>query len=489
LPGCSRSSLNTTIEIYNEASEELGVAELLQGTWSDTLTIIQGSIPKERFNLWFRNTEIVETEGDSVKIGVANAFIGSWLQEHFYELVQAALEATTGRKLSVRFVVSPRLYRHSHEAELREKQELIETIDADTPRKTHCEAGAADRYDLEDFVVGHSNRLAYAAAMHVATNRPSDPDGVSGFRRGDLSLNPLVIHGSCGLGKTHLLRGICNRWTRNGIGRALYISSESFTNQFLAALHTHSADGFRRKFRDIDLLALDDLQFLADKRATQDEFLQIYNSLSGINKQVVLASDAHPKEIKELRETLSTRLVSGMIVRLDSPEYETRLAILRAKLGLRRQVVNDDVLALMAENLRGSVRELEGAVTTLVATASLTGERIDLPAAQRIIAALLSGKRARVCIHKIEEAVAAAWFVKLEDLQSKRRHKSIALPRHVAMYLARELTSMSWPEIGRQFGGRNHTAAIFAHRKISKAVEEDPELRERINRLRATLQG
>jgi len=452
------------------------VAKVLQDIWDDTLTIIQGSLPKERFNLWFQNTELLDDGTDAVRVGVPNAFIGQWLQEHFHDTVRTALKTAMGREVSVRFVVSPQLYHRTREAELQQKQELVEAIGQDVSSRRDPATKADQRYRLDDFVVGHSNRLAYAAAMHVATNA-------------DGTLNPLFVHGSVGVGKTHLLRGICREWNRSGTRRALYLGGEDFTNQFLASLQHQSIDGFRRKFRDIDLLALDDVQFLADKPATQDEFLQTYNLLRNLGKQVVLASDSHPRDIDKLRQTLSTRLMSGMIVRVDPPEYETRLAILHRKLGRRASLVGDPVLGYLAEHLAASVRELEGAATTLVATASLTGETVDLQTARRVVGSLTSGRGTSRDVRGIEAAVAEAFFVKVEDLHSKRRHKSIALPRHVAIYLTRELTSMSWHEIGRHFGRRNHTSAIFAHRKIQQTLETDDDLRERIRRLRERLEG
>jgi chromosomal replication initiator protein len=450
------------------------VAKILQDIWEDVLAALRVSVSAERFNLWFRNTELLVQDDDSCEIGVPNAFVGEWLDEHFSEAVRGALGSITGKDLRVRFIVSPALYQKTREEELRQKQELVEAIDSTLSKKTHSEDATPRSFCLEEFVVGACNRLAHAASLHVASNS-------------DLSLNPLVIHGAVGLGKTHLLRGICQRRNVSGHGRALYLSGESFTNQFLASLQHNSLDGFRRKFRDIELLALDDLQFIADKPATQEEFLQIYNFLMNLNKQVVLASDSHPKEVARLRETLMTRLVSGLIVRLDPPGYETRLAILRKKLGARCDFIGDDVLSFIAENISGNVRELEGAATTLIASAALAGEKIDLATAKRAVASLRPKGVTRVSAEDIEEAVAHTWRVKVEDIHSSRRHKSIALPRHVAMYLARELTEMSWKEIGEHFGGRNHTGALFAHKKIESCLREDPLLGETVQHLRSQL--
>jgi len=450
------------------------VANVLQDVWADVLTAVSATVPAERFNLWFRNTELLSHDDDAFHVGVPNAFVGEWLQEHFNEVVSAAVGHVTGREVRVRFVVSPTLYRHTHEQELREKQDLVESIDSSLPHAKSSGETLGRVYALDDFVVGACNRLAYAACRHVAADR-------------DRSLNPLLIQGAVGLGKTHLLKGICAKWNEENDGRALYLSGESFTNQFLASLQHNSLDGFRRKFRDIGLLALDDLQFLAGKPATQDEFLQVYNFLMDLGKQIVFATDSHPKEVARLREALTTRLVSGMTVRVDAPAYETRLAILRGKVGERSVLVPEEVLSFIAENVRGSVRELEGAATTLVATATLAGEKIDLVTARRAVASLMPGLEAHVDVDRILEVVSRAYHVGVDDVRSTRRHKSVALPRHVAMYLARELTDMSWKEIGRHFGRSNHTGALFAHRKIAAALDTDPLLADRVKRIRCEL--
>jgi len=452
------------------------VAKVLQDIWEDVLDVVRESVPAERFTLWFRSTELLKHDAEACDVGVPNAFVGEWLQEHFGDVVRGAVGKVTGEEIRVRFVVSPRLYQQSHERELRTKQELVEEIDSGLTGKPSSDEGRGLTYSLDDFVVGSCNRLAFAAAHHVASGC-------------DRSLNPLVVHGAVGLGKTHLVRGICHEWNRRDPGGALYLSGESFTNQFLASLQHHSLDGFRKKFEDIGLLALDDLQFLASKPATQDEFLQVYNFLTNLNKQVVLASDSHPMEIERLRDTLRTRLVSGMMVRLDPPEYETRLAILRRKLDAKCDLVPEEVLAFIAESIRASVRELEGAATTLMATARLAGEKVDLTTARRAVASLMPGGGAHVGVDAIQDTVARAFHVTVEDIQSTRRHKSIALPRHVAMYLTRELTTMSWKEIGRQFGRRNHTGALFACKKIRAALETDPLLADRVGRLRVELGG
>ncbi len=452
------------------------MTKTLSCIWQDALAAIHDSVPAERFNLWFRNTELINQDASGCQIGVPNSFVGEWLQEHHSDTVREALASVMGEDVRVRFVVSPGLYRSSRDEQIRQKQQLVEALDTSLPRNAPVEVETGRPYYLSDFVVGPSNRLAFAAAQHVGEIR-------------DGSLNPLVIHGAVGIGKTHLLKGVVNAWNESKRGSALYMSGESFTNQFLAALQHDSLDAFHKKFEKIGLLALDELPFLADKPATQDEFLQIYNALVGAGKQVILGTSVHPNDLPKLTDALSTRLMSGMVVSISAPEYATRLEIVRRKVGPRAKMVDESVFAFVAENVRGSIRELEGAATTLVATATLSGEKIDLGMARRAVAALLGGSWRHVDVEDIARAVSKAFNATVEDILSTRRHKSIALPRHVAMYLARELTSLSWKEIGARFGRHNHTGALFAWQKIQGLLPSDPVLADRVTRLRSELGG
>ena len=397
---------------------------VLQDIWTSTLERIREKVGPRRFYLWFRETELLSSEAGTFHVGVPSRFVAEWLEEHLTEVVRTALEETTEGCQHVRFVVSPKLFQKIRHERLDADQELLEEVAGNS--NTSTEEPPLD-YSLDSFVVGRCNRLAYAAARHVAEG-------------GDRQLNPLFVHGAVGLGKTHLLRGICQKVNQRGNARAYYTSGESFTNQFIASLQHHRLDAFRARFRNVDLLAIDDIHFLADKKATQEEFLHTYDFLSRLNKQVVMASDAHPRAIHCVMQSLSNRIVSGMIVRLDPPDYETRLAILRRKLHPHPAVVSDEVLSYVAENVQGNVRELQGAATTLIATARLLRRKVDLPTAREVLQGLLCTRRRRITLADVEREVCRCFDVLAEDLLSKKRNRSITTPRHVAMYLARELT-------------------------------------------------
>lgn len=444
---------------------------VLRDVWTAALERIREQVGAGRFFLWFRDTELLSVESGTCHIGVPSRFVAEWLEEHLGDTVRAALTEAGDPCQTVRFDVSPRLFQKIRHEQEQAQQEMLEDL---TGHKAMPAPPEGRDYSLQSFVVGRCNRLAYAAALHVADGK-------------DDQLNPLFVHGAAGLGKTHLLRGICQRV--NDGRTAFYIDGESFTNQFVAALQHRSLDAFRARFRNVDLLAIDDIHFLADKKATQDEFLHTYDFLNRLNKQVVMASDAHPRAITRVKESLATRLVSGMIVKLEAPDYETRLAILRRKLARHQALLSDDVLAFVAENIQGNVRELEGGATSLIAAAALLRRRIDLPTAREILRGLLSARRRVVSLADIEREVCQAFEVTLEDLLSQKRSKSVTVPRHVAMWLARELTDHSWQEIGTHFNRRNHTAAIFGFNKVGQRMRADLAFQQRVQELVEILRG
>lgn len=446
---------------------------VLQDIWSGTLDKIRESVGPRRFYLWFRETELLSTESGVFHIGVPSRFVAEWLSEHLTEAVHKALSETVDACESVQFVVSPKLFRKVRTAQIEAQQELLEEVTHTKPARN---TNDGQDYSLTSFVVGHCNRLAYAAAKHVADTVESQ-------------LNPLFVHGAVGLGKTHLLRGICASVNATGNRRAFYIPSESFTNQFVASLQHHSLDAFRARFRNVDMLAIDDVHFLADKKATQQEFLHTYDFLRRLGKQVVMASDAHPHTIKCVMDSLSNRIASGMIIRLEEPGYETRVAILHRKLSSHGHVLSEDVLNFVAENIQGNVRELQGAATTLLATGRLLGRKVDIETAREALQPLICARNRRVTLADVEHEVCLTFGVSPEELLSKRRTRSITTPRHVAMYLSRELTEHSWHEIGTYFKRRNHSAAIFAYKKISQRVHDDPPFQDRVRSMISELQG
>ena len=320
------------------------------------------------------------------------------------------------------------------------------------------------RHDIESFVVGQGNQLAYNTALYVAEFPGAQ-------------YNPLFIHGACGLGKTHLLQGLCRRFqVHHPAKRWTYVTGEEFTNEFLLALRTNKLDGFRRKMRDLDLLVIDDVHFLAGKKATQEEFLHTFNAIEASGRQVVMASDAHPKQIEEFGESLVNRFVSGMVVRIDPPNFQTRSEILRS-LSLRTGfILPDDVTAWIARRVTQNVRELEGAVTRVLAHVRLSGQTPDVAMAQAALGDLDRQMVAPVKPDSILQTVCEYFGVEFKDLMSGRRQRTISLARSVAMYLVRKTAKLSFPEIGQRLGKRNHSTVISACRRIERAIARNEPL-------------
>ncbi|MCD6406168.1 MAG: chromosomal replication initiator protein DnaA, partial [Planctomycetes bacterium] len=385
--------------------------------WSDILCDISRAIGETRYNLWFRNTVAVSCEQSSLKVGVPSTFMAEWIETHYRDVLLEVASKRLGRSVDIAFVVEPTLFRNKRRREAAAKSELL---DEAAPRQP---AGLdIGRCSLDNFVVGPCNSVAYAAACKVAGNPAT-------------AYNPLFIHGGVGLGKTHLLLGIAGaiRGPRQRRGIE-YVSAEAFTNRFLFALRNGTLDAFRQRYRTTKLLIIDDVHFLANKPATQEEFLNTYNTLSREGCQVVMASDSHPKLISKLKESLVTRFLSGMVVRLEKPGYDMRLQLVRHKAEQRHISLPPAVAEFVAGNVTGSVRELEGAVNTLAAYASLSGGSITTSIAREALKGLVKSHCRPVRLPEIDAAVTAYAALREGDLRSKRRTRPLARARHVAMY-------------------------------------------------------
>jgi chromosomal replication initiator protein len=320
------------------------------------------------------------------------------------------------------------------------------------------------RGKLEEFVVGPTNRLAHSVAQSVLEN----PDGDG---------SPVFFHSACGLGKTHLLQGIANGLMRSKPRVCwLYATGEEFTNRFLYALRERQLDAFRHRFRAIDVLLLDDVHFIANKKATQEEFLHTFNAIDTSGKRVVLASDAHPRMIGDLSESLVNRLVAGMVVRIDRPDFTTRCEILRRRAAHTKHEIPEPVICYIADKIRANVRELEGCLLKLLAYASLSKERITLELAQQALEDHLTQTGKILTVSDIEQSVSTLFGLTPADLHTSRKSHTIALARNIAMYLARQHTNFSFPEIGRLMGNKNHSTVLVACRRIAKLLEEDAEV-------------
>ena len=454
----------------------LGGTSTSLSCWDSVLDQIKSRVGEQRFGLWFKNTRFLSFEDGLLKIGVPNRFVQEWLEEHFSKDLSNLAREKFGEDLSLKFVIDGSLFQERRSETIAQQAAFLEEF-ASSPKEARTPSTLRPDLTLSNFVVGPCNELAYAGAKRVIQS-PGE------------AYNPFFIHGTVGVGKTHLLQGICHAFheARSDL-KAIYFSGEMFTNQFIHSLKTHRLDAFRHRYRDVDVLILDDVQFLANKEHTQQEFLHTFNALDSRNRQIVLASDSHPRMIKKLKETLLSRFVSGMVVRLDLPDYSTRLEILKRKSLARRKRVPPEVLNYISRQTTGSVRDLEGALNILVAYAGLAGGKIDLKLARTALEGLAEKSKPRLGIREIECVVCKHLGVKPEDLKSAKRTRSLYRARQIVIYLARKLTDLSYADIAEYVGRRNHTAAIAAFKKVSASLAKDPALLETLSKLQGDLSG
>ena len=436
-------------------------------------------IGAHKYRIWFENSACFTVADGYLRIGVANPFLATWLEGHFLKDIKLAAQSVMGSLPEISFTIDPELSGERRRASVnRPSAPAGKTRQGTRGATPSASSGSLEglRLTLDTFVVGSSNELAYNAARAVIREEQSP-------------FNPLFIHGGYGVGKTHLLQGVCN-----GVAKArpqtrwLYLSAEDFANQFVLALKTKKLEAFRRRMRQTDLLAIDDVHFLASKPSTQEEFLHTFNTISLAGKQVILVSDAHPKMIGQLSEKLVNRFVSGMVVKVDAPDLHTRREICRQF--CRRMMgpvlggqekgrageIPESVIRYVAERIRTNVRELEGALLKLIAYAALQDERLSLPMAQTVLADHIERCDPIVHISDIEAAVGAFFGVTPANLHSSRKGRTISLARHFSMYLTRKHTSMSSSEVGRYMGNKNHATVLVACKKIDEFLKGDAEV-------------
>jgi chromosomal replication initiator protein len=421
----------------------------------------------QKFSIWFKNSTKLTLTDRYLKIGVPNLFIASWIENHFSNEISQAVRTVTGAEREITFTIDPELSGHQRRTQLDSQAQLVEKTQNRTSSKragTQLPSGHRLKLTLDTFVVGSSNELAYNAVKAVIREQQSP-------------FNPLFIHGGYGVGKTHLLQGICN-----AVGKErpqtnwLYLSAEEFANQFVLALKIKKLEAFRSRMRQTDLLAIDDIHFLASKPSTQEEFLHTFNTIDLAGKQVVLASDAHPKMIGQLSEKLVSRFVSGMVVKIDTPDFRTRCQICKQYAQKMRKNVSDSVIEYISENLRTNVRELEGALLKLIAYAELQNQKINLCMAKEVLAEHLERCDPIVHMSDIESAVATYFGITPANIHSSKKDRTLALARHFSMYLARKHTKMSSSEIGRCMGNKNHATVLLACKNIEEQIRQNAEL-------------
>jgi chromosomal replication initiator protein len=439
--------------------------------WQSVLGQLQMEMPRASFDTWVRDTKPVSYQDGTLTVGVRNAYARDWLENRLSSTVSRLLVGIMNSTVEVNFVVNG--------------SETDQTVDetplaSRTPEPVDAYERPArsltmnPRYTFDTFVVGSGNRLAHAACLAVA-EKPAR------------AYNPLFLYGGVGLGKTHLLHAIGNACHGRGLN-VLYVSSEEFTNDMISAIRTHTNQAFREKYRSADVLLVDDIQFIAGKESTQEEFFHTFNTLHGQDKQIIVSSDRPPKSLNTLDERLRSRFEWGLTADIQPPDLETRLAILRSKAERTGRQISDDILESIARRVQSNIRELEGALNRILAFADLSGSSLTPNLVEVALADLLP-QRSDVDPKKIIEMVAKEWQTSVEALLGRDRSQKIAQPRQVAMYLLRKETDASLPQIGAVLGGRDHTTVMYAIEKISNEIETKTDLRKRVVSVKQQLYG
>ncbi|EGO65071.1 chromosomal replication initiator protein DnaA [Acetonema longum] len=473
-------------------------AELAQ-TWEKIIQILEKEVIKPIFNTWIKSTIPLSITDTTFEIGTPTDFCKEWLEAHYLQLFKNTVQFVTQKPLEVRFV-NLNLEEPAAETNIQPVSETQTQNFSPSPSKQQPpnQAGTPQpnvplspepvkvssawiddtqsilnpKYVFETFVIGNSNRFAHAAALAVA----EVPAKV---------YNPFFVYGGVGLGKTHLMHAIGHRIRHNHPNlKVLYISSEKFTNELINSIRDGNPESFRQKYRNIDVLLVDDIQFLSKKEHTQEEFFHTFNTLHEANKQIIISSDRPPREIPTLEDRLRSRFEWGLITDIQAPDLETRIAILRKKAMVENLNFPNDVMIYIASRIDNNIRELEGAFIRVMAYASLVNKPINIDLATEALKEIFPyGKPKQVTMELIKETVATYFKIKQDDLTAKKRTRNVAYPRQIAMYLCREMTDTSLPRIGEVFGGRDHTTVIHANDKISRERNEDGKLQQTINEL------
>ena len=432
--------------------------------WKNILSEIETKIGTRQYNLWFKNSRLISFDNESLSIGVPNQFVQTKIRDSFESLIKDSIKNQTGMNPSINLLVE-----NNGSSKISHKR-VADIIKSEKPLNQSSGFISKRELLLEDYVVGGCNRLAYAAALEI-------------LKPGPVAFNTLFVHGSIGVGKTHLLQGIWNRLKAESSAiSAVYMPAENWTNEFVYSLKGGSLESFRKKYRGVDIFLVDDVHFLANKNGVQEEFLHTFNTLHGLSKRIVFASDAHPRLMNQLKESLVSRFMSGMIAKIEQPGFNTALQILRSKVANTRKKIPDNVLEFISEKFNESVRSMESAITTVQAYANINKVKIDLQLASDALSELYINRRS-VTLKDIEDVVIKHYNVSRNDIHSGNKSKNIALTRQICMYLTKELTESSYQEIGRYFANKRHTTVIFAINKIKEKMKSSVEFRSHTENL------
>lgn len=465
--------------------------------WNNALKLLENDMNKPTFDTWFKSTELVSYCGENVIIKVQNDFAKNNLENNYFNIIKNHLESMLNHPVKIQFVtpqekdqaIEKLLQQQGYSNEEHQKNDFP-TVDRvaepkppafETSTVPSKDTGLNPKYTFDTFVVGNSNRLTHAACVGVADNISADA--------AKRIYNPLFIYGGAGLGKTHLMHSIGNHiLQRKPDTKITYLSSETFTNEMIDAIKDNKNKDFRNKYRNVDVLLIDDIQFISSKEGTQEEFFHTFNTLREAEKQIIISSDRPPNEIPKLEERLRSRFNQGLLTDIQPPDLETRIAILRKKAQAEDLDIPNDVFDYIAENIQSNIRELEGMLTRLSAYSNLSKRKIDLNLTKECLQNLITPNEPVIINGElIQKKVAEYYQMRVEDFKAKKRTKNIAFPRQIAMYLCREMTDLSLPKIGELFGGRDHTTVIHACEKISEELRNDQTLQMTINNIKNSL--
>ncbi len=430
----------------------------LDNIWAEVLKLIKVELTEVSFNTWLKTIEPVSISDEKVILTAPNDFTKGILEGRYLNLIKNAFTQVTEQDFNIHFIIP------GEEQYINNGQTTNQNMNGNNKR-----AQLNPKYTFDSFVIGNSNRLAHAASLAVA-EAPAQ------------TYNPLFLYGGVGLGKTHLMHAIGHYiLSQNPNSKVVYVSSEKFTNELINSIREYRNEEFRNKYRNVDVLLIDDIQFIEGKEGTQEEFFHTFNALHESNKQIIISSDRPPKKIPTLEDRLVSRFEWGLTTDIQPPDLETRIAILRKKAKIENIAVDDKVMLYIATKIQSNIRELEGALIRVVAYASLTNTEVNEELAEEALKDILStSKPKEITVNLIKDVVSKNFNIKMDDFSSKKRTRAIAYPRQIAMYLTRELTDLSLPKIGDEYGGRDHTTVIHAYDKISKELEESENFRRKI---------
>ncbi len=442
-----------------------------QEVWTRIIEETKNQINSTSYNVWLRPASAVALSNDLLVVEVQNQFAAEYIEDHFSQILKTKARDLFNRE----FTISFQSLRKRDESPLDFSEEVL--LIEEEPVAAPSTIVLNDRFTFDNFVVGKSNRFSHAAAFSVAQN-PA------------LNYNPLFIYGGTGLGKTHLMQAIGNYVIKYGSTNNIhYSSAESFMNEMIQSIQTGTMIDFRNKYRRVDILLIDDIQFLANKESTQEEFFHTFNTLYDSSKQMVLTSDRPPREISNIEERLISRFQWGLVTDIQPPDLETRMAILKKKAISDSLILPEEVLMFIAKHIKSNVRELEGSLIRLLAYSSLSGIDITVDLAEEVLKNILQHEEKNITVEHIQNHVAEHYKISVSDLKSKKRTSKVTLPRQIAMFLCRSLTDLSLIEVGSHFGGRDHTTVMHACDKIEKLVKTDRQAKREINLLSENIEN